>query len=77
MTPNATSMLGGNKWPSFNSTSFVSVFGGCHHGSDSKNTNLLQCEDLQACTIMLLVPRFPRYQLMLHNDREQQGWSKL
>ncbi|KAL8005953.1 hypothetical protein Plhal703r1_c06g0031041 [Plasmopara halstedii] len=25
---------------------------------------------------MLLVPRFPRYQLMLHNDREQQGWSK-
>ncbi|KAL8005982.1 hypothetical protein Plhal703r1_c06g0031331 [Plasmopara halstedii] len=25
---------------------------------------------------MLLVLRFPRYQLMLHNDREQQGWSK-
>ncbi|KAL8017398.1 hypothetical protein Plhal710r2_c023g0096471 [Plasmopara halstedii] len=45
----------------------------------SKNTNLvLQCGGSYKPShkYMLLVPQFPRYQLMLHNDREQQGWSK-
>ncbi|CEG38549.1 uncharacterized protein PHALS_08615 [Plasmopara halstedii] len=80
MTSNANIDAGGKQMAAFQRN----VFRVCGlvvviMGTDSNITNLFPlyfASYREPYEWMSLVPRFPRYQLMLHNNLERQGWSK-
>ncbi|KAL7691124.1 hypothetical protein Plhal304r1_c010g0039781 [Plasmopara halstedii] len=80
MTLNAKIDAGGEQMATLNATSFVPVIlVVVIMGTDSKIIKLVEQDGesyIEPHEWTSLVPRFSQYQLMLHNDQEQQGWSK-